>query len=515
MERRFDMSDFERSLKDHADQFKMIPSKRVWNGIYNNLHPGSKWPSITVAILFLFTLLTIGRFNTSTGRFTNPIKTDSNPGKDILNSQDQLQAGTSVKEQKVRNINSLKIDRKDNNNLTEKNRVDNPQMKIITDKNSSVSQLTSSSIEKKNVSLNSNRQQRAKVISLNIPLFNTESQNNSNKSDIPTQNASSLSSENTRSISILDLYENQKSLNTSLTSQEEILTKDLSIPVSFEIFSLPPSESLFLNSIYLEHQIADINKDVPNQENPLNTQKKLKKNKNKIEWTFYVNPVLSTVSFNKKTIQPSSNNSSMVVLSNQAPFKLMRSPRLGLETGFEMSFKIDKKFNFITGFNLSYSGYNNLSNLVHPTYATLTLNDGNGGTYSKNYITHYGNGQSSGHVSLVNYTLQASVPLGVKFNIWGNEKIKIDLASLIEPSVLLKNDAFLISADGRYYVNDASLVRRTNLDGHLGSYITIIGKKIKWHIGPDFRYQLFSTYKGIYPIKEHLIDYGIRIGISK
>jgi hypothetical protein len=205
----------------------------------------------------------------------------------------------------------------------------------------------------------------------------------------------------------------------------------------------------------------------------------------------------------------------MVVLANRSSFKLLRTPRIGMEAGTEMSFKIDKKFKFVTGFNLSYSGYNNLSNLVHPTYASLTLSDGNGATYSKNYITHYGNGQAAGHVSLVNYNIQASIPLGVKFNIWGNEKIKIDFASLIEPSVLLKNDAYMISSDGRYYVNDPLLVRRTNLDGHLGSYITIIGNKIKWHLGPDFRYQLFSTYKSIYPSKEHLIDYGIRIGISK
>src|SRR6185312_15793066 len=65
MERRFDMSDFERSLKDHADQFILVPSKRVWNGIYNNLHPGSKWPSITVAIVLIITLITLGNLNNS------------------------------------------------------------------------------------------------------------------------------------------------------------------------------------------------------------------------------------------------------------------------------------------------------------------------------------------------------------------------------------------------------------------------------------------------------------------
>ncbi|HEY5392162.1 MAG TPA: hypothetical protein VIJ57_08620, partial [Hanamia sp.] len=69
MERRFDMSDFEQSLKDYADQFKIMPSKRTWNGIYNHLHPGSKWPSITVAIIFILTLVSIGNLNNSPKRF--------------------------------------------------------------------------------------------------------------------------------------------------------------------------------------------------------------------------------------------------------------------------------------------------------------------------------------------------------------------------------------------------------------------------------------------------------------
>ena len=110
-----------------------------------------------------------------------------------------------------------------------------------------------------------------------------------------------------------------------------------------------------------------------NPNNKPDAHKELKKRKNKPEWTFYINPTISTVSFNKKTIQPLAANSSMVVLSNQAPFKLLRNPRFGMEAGAEMSLKIDKKLKFITGINLSYSGYTNLSNLVHPTYTSLTL----------------------------------------------------------------------------------------------------------------------------------------------
>src|SRR5674476_293412 len=65
MERRFFMNDFEVSLKEHADQFKMIPSKRVWHGIYNDLQPGRRWPSVTMSLLLIFTLVVIGHLNTN------------------------------------------------------------------------------------------------------------------------------------------------------------------------------------------------------------------------------------------------------------------------------------------------------------------------------------------------------------------------------------------------------------------------------------------------------------------
>ena len=70
MERRFSMNDFEHSLKEHADEFKMIPSKRVWHGIYNDMHPGRRWPSVTMSLLLIFTLVVIGHLNTHNGSKT-------------------------------------------------------------------------------------------------------------------------------------------------------------------------------------------------------------------------------------------------------------------------------------------------------------------------------------------------------------------------------------------------------------------------------------------------------------
>src|SRR5687768_2308880 len=65
MERKFYPENFERFLRGHADQFKMTPSKKVWHGIYNDLHPGRRWPSIAMTMVFIFTLVIIGHLNTN------------------------------------------------------------------------------------------------------------------------------------------------------------------------------------------------------------------------------------------------------------------------------------------------------------------------------------------------------------------------------------------------------------------------------------------------------------------
>jgi hypothetical protein len=506
MERRFDMSDFEQSLKDHADQFKMIPSKRVWNGIYNNLHPGSKWPSITVAILFLITLIIIGNPNNTPSHFNTLANTDLNSTKNISKAKNENQAANQLSDQNKRKVNSTKINVKNILKSSSQEKI-NPQTK-----NSLVKHLVSpnTSSEKDNHQTVAQLHLPANNISINDAIASFQPKNDFNNSNTSVN-------QQIGDISILSQSEDeQTALKFSTIPQPDLFNNDLVIPVSYNIFSSPPDESLYVTAIPLKQSDETATNDAALKQNTvLNTKKLHRKRNNKIEWVFYVNPTVSTVSFDRKTIQPLSGISSIMVLSNQSSFKLVHNKKMGMETGAEMSFKLFKRFRFITGINLNYSGYTNVSNLVHPTFTSLTLNDKHGQPYSQNYITHYGNGQSQDHISLRNYNIEASIPVGIQYNIWGNKKIKIDVASLLEPSFLLKKDAYLISSDGRYYVNDPSLVRKANLEANFGTYITFAGKNIKWHLGPNVRYQLLSTYKNIYPAKEHLIDYGIRIGISR
>jgi hypothetical protein len=38
---------------------------------------------------------------------------------------------------------------------------------------------------------------------------------------------------------------------------------------------------------------------------------------------------------------------------------------------------------------------------------------------------------------------------------------------------------------------------------------------LRWQIGPEFRYQMLSTYITNYPINENVKGYGLKIGITK
>ena len=52
MERNFN-NEFERFLKENADQHRMYPSAKVWSGIYNSLHTRRKWFGLGIALLLL------------------------------------------------------------------------------------------------------------------------------------------------------------------------------------------------------------------------------------------------------------------------------------------------------------------------------------------------------------------------------------------------------------------------------------------------------------------------------
>ena len=291
MERRFDMSDFEQSLKDHADQFKMIPSKRVWNGLYNNLHPGSKWPSITVAVVFIITLVTIGSINNSSIKVVQSVNTNTNSATNTSKSEIETQAGEAFTSQTGSRSNSSIIDVKKNTNSLLEGEAD-IQPKNSTDK------ISSSSLS---MVVNNLRGKDESQIQNNLP---------SNPVSLKTEEVSLddlqspvLNPVNEQKIEISILQKpviTQLDLQPIFAQQQQKLSDDLFIPVSHKILPVPSSGSLSGTLIDIDRiePLLPNKKDILSDNTAINANKFHKKKNNKIEWTFYVNPTISTVSFN-------------------------------------------------------------------------------------------------------------------------------------------------------------------------------------------------------------------------
>ena len=89
-------NDFEQFLRNSIEDFKMIPSRKIWYGIYNNMHPDRKWPSIAVCLIILSIIMFVGVAN------NNSISSSSRK-----NAAENLLVGTIIVSAEKNNVYSI------------------------------------------------------------------------------------------------------------------------------------------------------------------------------------------------------------------------------------------------------------------------------------------------------------------------------------------------------------------------------------------------------------------------
>lgn len=492
MERRFDMDDFEESLKEQTDNFVIFPSKRVWRGIYNDLHPGSKWPSLGIGIVFLITLVWLG-FSSESTRVND----------DQSNSvqQDQLIPRT-LKAQAPPSLLST-----ENKDLTPDQNLSSP----------AVTQQIS-----RNLNVLENRNIEPEILTQPLPPLGKiveELQIDRPKSQVPIHEISFMrishqdirlprSPDFDKAIPFEDGRQALEALDVQRVRNFVSALADLAFneqKKEQKIITLPAEIS----------QANQLNQKEAQDQTAKTLNKKQKRN-SKVTWEYFAVPVVSSVYFRGHNLEEISSGTQPGVVVNPMPtaHSMTTNARLGFELGSEMKYAFSEKFKLITGAHVTYAGYNIVSEYVHPTITSLTLQDSKANVYSKQYVALYGNGNGESNVKLRNYNIQLGIPVGLQWQLWSNEDISIDLASSLEPFVVVASKGYILSSNGRNYINDPELMRKINLSGNFGSIITFSTREVNWHIGPNVRYQILSTYSNVYPVKEHLLHYGVRIGIS-
>jgi hypothetical protein len=193
------------------------------------------------------------------------------------------------------------------------------------------------------------------------------------------------------------------------------------------------------------------------------------------------------------------------------------SPSLGFEFGGNLLYRVTRNLTVRGGLQFNFSRYRILA------YASKAQQGGT--TYNSPYayaryldsaaLSGTSNTGDMTPANLYNNYYQLSAPIGFELRVLGNERLQFNLGATIQPSYLLNTNAYMLTSDYTSYAKSPSLLRRWNVSGALEAFLSYQAGPIRWQIGPEFRYQLLSTYNSGYPISENLKGYGIKIGITK
>ena len=187
------------------------------------------------------------------------------------------------------------------------------------------------------------------------------------------------------------------------------------------------------------------------------------------------------------------------------------SPALGLEFGIAVMTPLTEKIKFISGIQANYTSYEVLAYTSLPQMTSVRLSGFNNIQRVSSLRTNNGMAKQS----LLNKTLQVSVPLGLQFRLAGNNNFSWNLSTTVQPSFMLDATGYLVTSDFNNYIKAPEFLRRFNVNGGIETYFTWKSGKTIWQAGPSLRYQVLSNSVSEYPIREHLLQYGFRLGLIR
>jgi Outer membrane protein beta-barrel domain len=447
-ERNLYNDEFERQLKEKADQFKMYPSDKVWNEVHSSLHTRKRRFVIGMSFLIGSILFLAGT------QLISPVhNTRSKSITAKLNSAVKSAASTDLPDFTAGNFESSPL-----SNSADHHSSDGSQPGTAS--------------------------------------FVLRPGNTSEKAAVDMQE--SLIEKNTahtKSIQPIDQSVPRK-------SETAVSTTDLNESIQSVINN--PAVNIVASEMISEKPVTQISRN----------------HSDRYSWEFYITPTVNTHylnGINYRTLAQALPTAPIMVvhIANVNGF-VDNTPVLGYNVGGNILYHISKNISLKAGLEFSFSRY--YINTYNPgqgqSSATLSSYFG----YVADSLISMSNGSGSINKNpdrFQNRYYQLSIPVGVDMKVAGKGKFQVHLGATLQPSYLLNTDAYVLSDDFSSYTKDANAFRRWNLIAGAEAYISYGVGKIRWEIGPQVRYQIFSTYKNSYPLQENMLNYGIRIGISK
>ena len=552
MENNPDMVSFEDFIQKQSDDFRMYPSRRVWHSVYNNLHPGRKWPSISMCIVLLTTLFLVGYLNTrdTHGTIAQTQLTNTN----IVNRSTYSANSFSILSNESF-LSALDLNSK-TDNLTAKNKVAPPSTYLanptFTTVKSNSPVAVNKSISNSNIVADENLSainSKATLINSHRLLNTTQSGLTSPASKVYVNDVTGSSvvykvqASNKPTFAITTTNNNvaaEKSMianEENLTEKEElsqVLNKRLSNENDINVIAMQDeatSKNSITESALAKISIGTAGTPLANKTNinpddrswienyALYNKPATKKWKGRVETQAYITPsvVYRQLHDNAagKNRGLNSNNSS--INNTDVNNSVTQSPSLGFEMGFNWLYQLPKGVKLKAGFQLNYTRYAiHAFDNHHPTATSLSMNRStNDVLYEVFRSTPYSNRVGLDAVKLHNQTVQISIPMGLDIKLAGNDNFEWYAGATIQPTYVVTGKSYLLSSDRRNYVKDNSMLNHFNMNAGFETYLSFKKDGYTLQVGPQLRTQLFSTNSKMFTIEERLQGYGLKIGISK
>ncbi len=528
MENNFYTDDFERLLKEKSDEFRMYPSKRVWHSIYNNLYPGRKWPSIAISLVLISTLFFVGYWNSTANNknyntkafiqsnnlaqnnatvLPNGYTNVYSNGNNALPFEDS-NAATAIAPVKTGNnlaqIPSYKATTVSKNITHISKNANHINGKINNDNALVKTSATYSNADgKKNIAIT----QKVAASAIETPIaenITTKIEIIDNITSSSVINPAGTALKNDASI-IADAV-NQNTINNVIETGGDIVENTEAVKTK----QVKKSNSLSTEDKTWVDEYAFYNKPVH------------KKWKGRLASEIYITPSVGFRSFtsNSNYGLVAATSLSHAVVNTLSNITLNHKPGLSFEAGAGIIISAAKNLRIKAGLQVNFTNYGvEVAPVNHPVSTTILLKDVNTGypNLQPRTSTVANSSAMPGFFKtlILNQTQQISIPIGVAVKLASNNKLEWYAGASVQPSYVFGGKANLISADHKNYISEPGMISNWNVNTGIETYFHYKMNGYTLQFGPQFRYQLASTYLKQYTYTEKLYNLGMKVGLVK
>jgi hypothetical protein len=479
MENRLNQDEFEQFLQNEVKQHRMYPSDHIWKNIRTELHGYRAWPALTFISLFIITALTISTL------------ISNHPHQPILIKT----VGATAHQHTAVPANAIAVNR---NSAEGKNYFDR----------AAAAQITAATFARNTETLPAEPVLAENTIPETVPAP-TSIPASERAGMIITASAPEIPEQNQATVTTAAFTANTDQYRAGIGGT----VTEATVPVSMGPNLSAPQQI----DPALRNNTEELIKE--RRYNPTMMPRK----NHRFGFQVYVTPSNSYRKLDDEKVKEILQPVNAVTRPNMPPgttnadinMVVRHKPAIGMELGFALLYNMSDRFKFKTGVQLNVRQYH-IETFQSLTSDLTTLSLINyRGVENLSFYSSYNNNTGYRKAQLDNKIYQVSVPVGIQWEILRGKHFGVNTEASVQPTFTVNNQTYLMSTDYKHYADGDQFIRKWNVNTSMGLNLSYRTGSYSWQIGPQIRYQHLPTYSNAYPIKEHLMDYGVRVGLTK